>query len=141
MKITKTDVASVVAKGALGAIPIVGALAAEVVGALIPNRRLDRIETLLEELSRKLGDRSEDQVRERFTSPEFVDLLEEGLQQSARALSEERISSIATLLKNSLTEKELNHAHDKRLLELLGTLNDAEIIVLQSYTMKAQRDH
>ena len=141
MKVTKTDIASIVAKGTLGAIPVVGALAAEVVGALIPNRRLDRIEALLEELSRKLGDQSPDEVRDRFTSPEFADLLEEGLQQSARALSGERIARIAALLKNSLTEQELNHAQDKRLLELLGSLNDAEIIMLQSYTRKAQYDH
>jgi hypothetical protein len=140
MKVTRTDIATVIAKGTLGAIPLVGALAAEVVGALIPNRRVDRIETLLQELSLKLGNREPETVRDRFTSPEFSDILEEGLTQSARALSDERIKHIASLLKNSLTEAELTHVQDKRMLELLGQVNDAELIMLQSYTRAMQYD-
>jgi hypothetical protein len=140
MKVTKSDVATALAKGTLGAIPVVGSLAAEVVGMLIPNRRLDRVEKLIEELSAKLGERDPETVRERFTGVEYVDLLEEGMVQAARAISEKRIEEIASLLKNSLTDAELRHQQDKRLLQLLGELNEVELLLLSSYTAKARYD-
>lgn len=140
MKITKTDLAAVIAKGGLGAIPGVGALAAEVVGMLIPNQRLDRIERLLEDLAKQLSEQNPEDVRQSFTRAEFVDLLEDGMIQSSRALSDERIHRLAILLRGSLTDVEVNHLRDKRLLELLGQLNDAELVLLQSYTVKSRHD-
>jgi len=44
---TKSNVAAILGKGMVGAIPIIGPLAAEIVGAVIPNQRVDRIETLV----------------------------------------------------------------------------------------------
>jgi hypothetical protein len=61
--------------------------------------------------------------------------------QSARAIDDERIAQIASLLKNSLTDAELRHLQDKRLLQLLGELNDAEVVLLKSYTAAARRDN
>lgn len=138
MEITRTDVISVVVKGSLGAIPVVGTLAAEVVGVLIPNQRLDRIEALLAEVSKQIGESEGDDLRARFTSPEFVDVLEEGFQQASRALPGDRIQLIAAILKNGLTEAEFDHLQDKRLLELLGEVNDAEIVLLRSHTLASR---
>ena len=42
-----TDIATILSKGLVGAIPFVGPLAAEIVGAIIPNQRIDRLESLL----------------------------------------------------------------------------------------------
>ena len=42
-----TDIAMILSKGLVGAIPFVGPLAAEIVGAIIPNQRIDRLESLL----------------------------------------------------------------------------------------------
>ena len=140
MNITKSDLATALARGSVGAIPIVGSLASEVLGLVIPNRRLDRIEALLNELSQQLGNRSADDVQARFNSPEFADVLEDAIGQSARALSQERIHRIAALLKNSLTDEELRHLQDKRVLDLLAELNDAELIILQSYSREARFD-
>ena len=138
MKLTKLDVTAAVVKGGLGAIPIVGSLAAEVVGLLIPDRRLDRVEKLVGELSAKLGERDPEMLRERFTGVEYVDLLEEGMVQAARAITDERISEIASLLKNSLTDAELRHHQDKRLLQIFGELNDVEVVLLTSYSSKSR---
>ncbi|HFG1639843.1 TPA: hypothetical protein ACGFW1_003524 [Vibrio cholerae] len=62
MKIDKMEIASIISKGALGAIPLVGPLAAEVVGAIIPNQRIERIETLLHDLESAL-------LRNSFSKP------------------------------------------------------------------------
>jgi hypothetical protein len=51
------DAVTVAAKGVLGGIPVVGPMVAEVVGALIPNQRVDRICRLVEELRRRVADR------------------------------------------------------------------------------------
>jgi hypothetical protein len=116
-------------------------MAAEVVGAIIPNQRLDRIECLLRELEVRLTDTSRDEVEERFRNPEFVDLLEDGMQQASRALNYERIAHIAALLTNALTDDELMRHQDKRLLSLLGELNEVELILLASYTLRNGQDH
>lgn len=52
--------------------------------------------------------------------------------QATRALSDDRQDHIASLLKHSLTSEELEHLEKKKLLELLGRLNDAELIILQA---------
>jgi len=39
MSIQKTDIATILSKGLVGAIPFIGPLAAEIVGAIIPNQR------------------------------------------------------------------------------------------------------
>ena len=127
-----TDVATIIGKGLLGAIPFVGPLAAEIVGAVIPNQRIDRIELLLKLLESKIQEEDRLKVKERIISPESVDLIEDGFIQASRALSEDRKEYIASLLKNSLTDDELKHIEYKRLLSILGELNDLEILILKS---------
>jgi hypothetical protein len=137
-----TDIATIIGKGLLGAIPFVGPLAAEIVGALIPNQRINRIESLLKLLESKIPTEDRTKVEGRIVSPESVDLIEDGFIQASRALSEERKEYIASLLKNSLTDDELKHIEYKRLLSILGELNDLEVLILKSHTTyRGQPEH
>lgn len=137
-----TDIATIIGKGLLGAIPFVGPLAAEIVGAIIPNQRIDRIESLLKLLESKIPTEDRQKVEERIIFPESVDLIEDGFIQASRALSEERKEYIASLLKNSLTDDELKHIEYKRLLSILGELNDLELLILKSHTIyRGQPEH
>lgn len=131
----KTDIVAILGKGLIGTIPFVGPLAAEIVGAIIPNQRIDRIETLLRLLESKITDEHKVKIQERLTEPECVDLIEDGFIQASRALSEERKEYIASILKNSLTDEALKHIEYKRLLSILGELNDLEVLILKSYCM------
>jgi len=135
MSTQKTDVVAILGKGLIGAIPFVGPLAAEIVGAIIPNQRIDRIESLLRLLETKIADEHKAKIQERITEPESVDLLEDGFIQASRALSEERKEYIASLLKNSLTDEALKHIEYKRLLSTLAELNDLEVLLLKSRCM------
>jgi len=135
MKLEKTDVAAILGKGLAGAIPIVGPLAAEVIGAVIPNQRMERIESLLESLEAKVKEAEIHNIEEKFSQPEFVDLLEDGFIQASKALSVERREYISSLLKNSLTEEQVKYQEYKKLLVLLNDLNDIEILLLKSYTL------
>ena len=133
------DTLAILAKGFLGALPYVGPLVAEIVGATIPNQRIDRIESLLKYLELKIQALEEDKrkIKERVSSQEFVDLIEDAFIQTSRALSEERREYIASLLKNSLKDDELRHIEYKRLLSILGELNDLEILILKSKTIES----
>ncbi len=133
MNIKGTELSTILGKGLVGAIPFVGPLAAEIVGAVIPNQRLDRIESLLKILESKIKENDKPRIEQRIASPESVDLMEDAFHQASRALSEERKEYIASLLKNSLTDEDLKHIKYKRLLSLLGELNDLEILILKSY--------
>ena len=136
----KSDLPAALARGTLGAIPIVGPLVAEVVGNFLPNRRLERIEGLLLRLSDKVRDLDEQRLREKFEEPEFVDLFEDGVFQATRALSDERVEYIASLLESGITSDREKFLENKTLLQLLGELNDVEVILLRSYARNPQDD-
>jgi len=135
MKTSENDIATIIGKGLLGAIPFVGPLAAEIIGNLIPNQRIDRIESLLKILESKFNEEDKQRIKEKFIDPSSVDLIEDGFVQATRALSEERKEYIASLLKNSLTDKELKYIEYKRLLSILSELNDLEVLILKSFTL------
>lgn len=139
----KTDLAVAITKGTLGAIPFVGGIAAEIVGVLIPRQRLDRLAEFLTILSEKMAEIEQNLLDQKMKTEEFVELFEDGMWQAARALTRERKEYIASLLKNSLCNDELNHIQQKELLSLLNELNDIQIIILKSkefgYRSEAQQ--
>lgn len=130
----------VVALGTIAGGPVAGIMAAataELFTVVIPNLRHQRYEKFVDELKAEAGNVEPDRVATvtgRIYSPEFVDLFEDGARQAVRALSDERIQRIAKLLINGLTSDDFTHANYKRILELLGQIDDVELIVLQSHT-------
>lgn len=137
---TTTDIITILAKGGLGAIPFVGSLIAEIVGNVIPNQRIDRIARFIELLEQRLGKLEEESLQSRLTTPEAVDLLEDAFIQAARATSSERLEHIANVVANGLGKEELNQAEIKRMLWLLGHLNDSEIVILRSKLASTNED-
>jgi hypothetical protein len=128
----KTDIAVAIGRGVIGAVPFVGPLIAEVMSVLIPNQRIDRWTRFIEWLDQKVAGLEQQRVQQEFSRPEFIDLLEDGFVHASRALSDERLEYLASLLKNSLSEQQLSYLESKRLLALLSELNDMEVIILAS---------
>lgn len=129
----KTDLTVSTLKGLSGMIPVVGSLAAEVIGTLIPNQRIDRINEYLHILSDKVANIEVAVLENKFHEAGFIDLFEDSLYQAARALTRERKENIASLVKNSITDEKAEYIRYKYLLSLLSELNDVEILLLQSY--------
>ncbi|MGB2824262.1 MAG: hypothetical protein WBF17_25030 [Phycisphaerae bacterium] len=136
----KTDIAVAIGKGIVSAAPFVGPLVAEVVGSLIPNQRIDRIARFVEELEAKVAALGREEIKAQFINAQFVDLLEDGFVQASRALSEERLEYLASLMKNSLSQDEINHVEAKRIIGILGELNDVEVIMLRSHLYHPNED-
>lgn len=137
---TWMDTSAALAKGGIGAIPIVGSILGEVVGLIIPNQRMDRIEAYLRHLSDRLASADAESLRAKFDDPEVVDLFEEGAVQSVRALSEERRAYITQLVANGITGDEKARIEAKRLLNLLEQIDDDQIIILTSYLHRHRND-
>lgn len=129
----RSDLAVSLGKGVLGAISIVGPLMAEIVGHVIPNQRLDRLEQFLKLLEERVKDVDAEKLNERFKKEEFVDLLEDGMLHASRALSNERKEYIAAVIESEIREEHFEAIQKKLILNILSELNDAEIIMLQSY--------
>jgi hypothetical protein len=129
----KTDYAVSITKGILGAIPVVGPLAAEVIGNLIPNQRIDRIKRLLNILEEKVKELDKERLDNEFRKEEFIDLLEDGFYQAARALSKDRLEQISNLIANGLKEEDADYIRYKKFLSLLASLNDIEVMFLIMY--------
>src|SRR5450756_1960269 len=89
------DYVASTAKAFLGAVPFVGSLLVELAGTIVPNQRIDRIADFAGELEARLSVLEQDFVRAQLSDPQFTDLMEEGLNQAARAVSAERRAQIA----------------------------------------------
>ncbi|WP_426992937.1 hypothetical protein [Methylomonas sp. CM2] len=135
MNTEKNEVLTALTKGVIGMVPVIGPIVAEIVGVLVPNQRIQRIELLLKKLESKLEHLDTETIKGLMTAPEAIDLMEDGFLQASKAISEERKEYIASLLKNGLTDKTLQHIEYKRLISILGELNDLEVIILKSHLL------
>lgn len=122
-----------VAKAAFGVVPFAGSLLTELADTLIPNQRIDRLTQFAKILEVKLESIEKDFVRAQLHNENFTDLVEEGLRQSARSLTDERREYIASIIANSLSSEDIEYLESKHLLRLLGEINDVEVIWLRSY--------
>jgi hypothetical protein len=134
------DYVASAAKAVFGVAPFVGNLLGELVGVVIPNQCSDRIVKFAVELERRLVSlevRAQDQLR---TNEHFGELLEEGLRQASRSLSDERRQYIASVIANTLTSDAIAHEESRHLLRILGELNDIEVIWLRFYVGQSTSD-
>lgn len=122
---------------ALGGLVPCGSVLTEVIEKLIPNQRIDRISKYLEELNRRLNNIEMKQLKDRFTENEFLDLFEDSCINATRALGEERLKYLASILVNSIAEGDLKYSRSKRYLSILSELTDQEVVVLGSYVYPA----
>ncbi len=129
----RTDMLASLTKGVLGAVPVIGPIAAEIVGVVIPEQRLDRIKRFLVELEKRVKDVEQQELRAKCSKEEFVDLLEDGFWQAARALSKDRLEHIASIIANGLKDEDVEYIKYKKLLSLLEQLNDNEVLFLIMY--------
>jgi len=119
-----------------------GSPVGELITSFIPNQKIERVVKVTEKFNEKLIDYNSklNDVEKRINivelkNNEFADLYEEGANQASRALTDERLEYIASLLANSLTDEKLEHIETKKLLEFLNEINDTEIIFLQYYAL------
>jgi hypothetical protein len=135
---TKRDITKAVLRGACGIAPFVGQALAEIIDYVIPDQRIERVETYFCCLADRLKKLEEGELSLRLRDPERIDLLEDGWRQAARALSNERQQQIATLVADSIADEACDYLESKRVLRLLGEVDDPEIIVLAGYLPENQ---
>jgi hypothetical protein len=127
------DYVSSAAKAMLGMVPFAGSLLAELAGSVIPNQRIDRLSKFAIQLEARLATLDQAFVRAQLLDENFTDLLEDGVRQAARSLSDERRQYLAALLGNGISSDAISFAESKHLLRILGELADVEVIWLRLY--------
>jgi len=139
---SSTDPAKALLKGAISAIPLVGGVLSEIVGQIIPDQRLDRLERYVIQLAEEMQELGADEhATERMKAPENVDLFEDGAFASARALTDGRLEHIARLVAEGISGDDQARLEAKRLLALLTQIDDGQLIILASYLRKNQVNH
>jgi len=136
----RADYVALAVRGALGAVPFAGSLLAELAGAVIPNQRVERIVKFAEALDGRLAKLECSLVRSQIANEEFTDLVEEGLRQAARSLSDERREYIASIVAGSLSPSDIEYQDSGHLLRLLGEVSDVEVIWLRFYMVPTLGD-
>ena len=135
----RSEIGAAFLKGLAGYAPFIGPLLAESIGIAIPAQKLDRLITFVKVLNDKVKYIEEDVLKSKLNTEEITDLLEDALIQASRAMTDPRRQYIASLLKNSIANEELSHIEEKKLLSLLGEMNDAEILTLKLYSLHSDR--
>jgi hypothetical protein len=127
------DHLAAIGRSVASVVPFAGGLLAEVVGTVIPGQRADRIAAYLRELNTRV-ELLADQVKAGLASnAEKIGLIEEGGFQAARATSSNRISQIVEAVARGIAEEDAEIVRRKRLLLILGELDDDEIGLLNAY--------
>lgn len=121
-------------------VPTIGPIVAHLVGHLIPDERLQRIERFLQSLERRLSDMERADLQGRLEKPTKIDLFETGAEQAVRAVTDERIGHIASVVANGIRGEEKEELEAKRVLNILRELDDAQIIMLAAKLQKNQGD-
>ncbi|HAI29617.1 MULTISPECIES: hypothetical protein [unclassified Thalassospira] len=114
----------------LGTVPVIGPPIQTVLTELIPNVRADRIEAYIRYLQDQID---ELKLKLALEKPEGLDLFEEGIWQSARAISDDRKKYIAELVAKGLQETGLEQQETRHFMRILEQLDDRQIILLAEY--------
>ena len=78
-------------RSAVGPIPVVGPLISELAGVVVPNQRIDRISKFVVELEQRVRNLEfRHEIVNQLKDEHFTDLLEEGIRQAARSLTDDR---------------------------------------------------
>ena len=112
---------------------MVGGPLAEVLTATIPRLRQERIVAYLRQLEARLTTLEHERVNNILSDPEAIDLVESGGYLAARAVTSERLSRITELVFRGLEADEAGEIRRKRLLGLLGEIDDDEFLLLNAY--------
>lgn len=128
-----TDKVVAATKSVSSMVPMVGGLLGELLTSSAPNQRTERIVSYIRKLERRLATLEESVTSNILSSPEKIDLIEEGGFQAARATSEERIERVVEIVANGLEAEESEIIRRKRLLKLLGQIDDDEFAILRAY--------
>lgn len=121
-----------VAQGVSGACPVVGPIISEAIGQLIPNQRLDRVVSFLKSLEEDFAQVQSrlDWIERNSATPEGLDILEEGILQAARSVSNDRQKWLAAIVGSSLSSESLKYEESRKLLNLYRELADPELVWL-----------
>ena len=137
---TWRDRGTALARGAVGMVPVAGAILAEIVEQIIPNQRLERLEAYVRFLNERLDTFDMNELRGLMQQAANIDLFEDGAHQAVRALSEERKRYIADLVASGIIGDDVGRLQAKRLLALLAEIDDDQIIILASNLQKHRHD-
>lgn len=135
------DMLALLAKSAVGGLPIAGPLLSELVGAVIPNQRIDRLAKYIKELDQKVSKIPLEKINNVKGSEEFIDLVEEGFVQASRAISDERRKYISNIVANGISKESIELQESKYLLKILEEINDIEVIWLKYYMGPVMNDY
>lgn len=117
-------------RGAVSAVPLAGGSIAEAISAVVREQRIDRIVAYIRELAMRL-DEIDRQIN--GDNPLTVDLLEDTVIQSSRALSEDRNRYLANVMAESTDVSPEQYEFNKKLIQILSELTDLDIEVLKGH--------
>lgn len=127
------DYVSIFSRMVMSYAPGIGPILAEAAGTIIPNQRVDRLIQYARILETRLSSIEVDVLKTQLSNEFFTDLLEESIIQATHALTEERRQYLASIIANSISLSNVEYLESKRILRLLGEINDIEVIWLRFY--------
>jgi hypothetical protein len=128
-----TDYVSIFSRMVLSYAPVVGPILAEAAGSVIPNQRIDRLILYAQILDDRLSKVEKDVLKSQLSNDFFIDLFEESIIQATHALTEERRQYLTSIIVNSISLSDVEYLETRRILRILGEINDVEVIWLRYY--------
>lgn len=133
----ETNEADVLASSLRATLPMlfpgIGDFLSEIISYFIPNQKMDRVVKCLKDVQYKIQSLPEEVLNRIKNDQGFLNMINEAVVQSAKALSDEKIEYLQTVLLNGLTSEDVSYQRSINLLKLIGSLDPVEIIWLRYY--------
>lgn len=137
--LNRSDKVAYLLKAIGGSFPF-GSFLAETIVTIIPNQKQDRIITYVKELVGRINDLPNEILDGLFDNPKFQALLEETIEQSARATTQQRYEYLASIVINGISDEKIELEESEYILSLFKQLTDVQIIWLNYYYLKRFRN-
>jgi hypothetical protein len=115
------------------AVPVVGNAIAEIITEIIPNQRIERVEQYLQFLASEIEALNLVDSTERMKRPENIELVEEGVYQATRAITEERRRYLARAVAHGIASDAEDRINESQILKLIESLDDRDLLILNAY--------
>lgn len=135
LEVEFADITASIAKASFGTVPIVGSFLAEIVGAAIPNQRMDRFAQYLIVLDNRLDSIQKELLASLLSNTYFIHLIEESSLQAVKAVSDKRREYIASIVITGITKDREDFLRSVHMLQILGELNDVEVFWLKRHEL------
>ena len=130
------DITAIILKSTCKLAPVVGGFIGEIVGQLIPNQRINRVQQYSEILGKMFEELDETLLPILIANNNFIEFVEDSYYHAIRSATQKRMEQIAHIVFEGIKSRDTEFSERRHIFQILSQINDIEIIILGYFLYK-----